>query len=118
MNAINLEQAETVYNYLVEKNDFPESRLVIFGRSIGCAPAIHITSKFNPGGLVLVSPFSSIRKIADHFCCSGTSVLIKEKFLNIEKCKKCVCPCLLIHGVVDNLIPWTHSKLIYGSKLF
>ena len=31
----------------------------IFGRSLGTAPAIHLASKFEVGGLILVSPFTS-----------------------------------------------------------
>lgn len=112
-----LEQSEIIYKFFVDKHEFPENRIVIFGRSIGCAPAIHIASKYNPGALILISPFSSIQMIADQFCCTGTSTLIKEKFQNVKKIQNCKCPGLFIHGLKDRLIPWKHSKILYGKYI-
>ena len=41
-----------------------ESDIIIFGRSIGTGPAIHLASKFNPGALCVMSAYTSIRDIA------------------------------------------------------
>ena len=36
-------------------------RIYIFGRSIGTGPAVQLASQFPIGGLILVSPFTSIK---------------------------------------------------------
>ena len=37
------------------------------GRSMGTGPACHIASKFGPRGLILISPYTSLRKVAENF---------------------------------------------------
>ena len=43
------------------------------GRSLGTGPASFIASKFNCGGLILLSPFTSVRDMAKYYlnCCAG-----------------------------------------------
>jgi hypothetical protein len=52
------------------------------GRSMGTGPACYLASKYSPSGLALISPYTSIRKVAEHFV--GTL-----EFSNKKKfCKK------------------------------
>lgn len=41
--------------------------IVVVGRSMGTGPACHIAAKYNPRGLVLISPYTSLRRVAEHF---------------------------------------------------
>jgi hypothetical protein len=41
-----------------------EKNIIIFGRSMGSGPATHVASIRNPGCLLLMSSFKSIREIA------------------------------------------------------
>jgi len=52
--------AEAVYNFLVKDRSIPKSQILIFGRSIGSGPATWLASKYKIGGLVLISPFTSM----------------------------------------------------------
>lgn len=54
--------AEAVYSFLAQKMGFDQSKLLIIGRCIGSGPAVHLSSKFNPKALILISPFTSIKK--------------------------------------------------------
>jgi len=41
--------------------------------------------------------------------------LISERFNNIEKIKRVMCPTFLVHGMQDNLIPYMHSKELHDK---
>jgi abhydrolase domain-containing protein 17 len=55
------EDSEYVYKYILQETGISESDIIIFGRSIGTGPAIHVSSLFNPGSLCLMSAYTSIR---------------------------------------------------------
>ena len=55
--------AETVYRFVKTKLNWREEDIVVCGRSIGSGPACYIASNHSPGGLVLVSPHTSIRGV-------------------------------------------------------
>lgn len=54
-----------------------ESKILIFGRSIGSGPACFLASTFTPKLLILMSPFLSIRKVAKDYVSVG-AYLLKE----------------------------------------
>ena len=81
----------------------------MIGRSIGTGPASHLASVRTIAALILASPYLSIRDIAKSKIGSWAKYLIKEKFRNCDKIPKVECPILFIHGMIDNLIPYTHS---------
>mmetsp|Transcript_7036 Transcript_7036/g.6281 ORF Transcript_7036/g.6281 Transcript_7036/m.6281 type:complete len:108 (-) Transcript_7036:516-839(-) len=58
--------AETVYDCLKNNVGIDEKDIFLFGRSIGTGPAIWLASIKNPGLLVLMSAFSSIKHVAKH----------------------------------------------------
>ena len=55
-----LNDAEYVYNYLNKRLGYDEKNIIIFGRSIGSGPSTYLASKYKPGCLVLMSPFTSL----------------------------------------------------------
>ncbi len=65
------EDCEYVYRYILQETGISEEDIVIFGRSIGTGPAIHLASMFKPGALCLMSAYTSIREIA----CSKVPIL-------------------------------------------
>ena len=59
-----IEDAETVYNFLVDVYSYEKEDIIISGRSIGSGPAIHLARKFNPSCLLLISPIKGVNHIA------------------------------------------------------
>lgn len=59
-----MKDAETVYDYLVEKMRISESNIIIIGKSLGSGPACHLASHRNPSCLILVTPYTSIAECA------------------------------------------------------
>ena len=74
------------------------------GRSLGSGPAVHIASKFQPGGLILMSGYTSIKSVANNKV-GFLSFLLAEQFNNLSKMDKVTSPTFILHGQKDKLIP-------------
>jgi len=86
----------------------------LLGRSLGTGPTCALATMYDVAGVILVSPFLSIREI---FRCQVGAVasFITERFPNHELAGKILSPTLIIHGQQDALIPLQHGKQIYDS---
>lgn len=82
---------------------------------MGSGPATHVASKRRPGSLLLMSSFKSIRAIAEDQAGRILKYLIQDRFKNIEKIAKVTSPTFLVHGMMDKLIPYKHSKDLHDA---
>lgn len=83
--------------------------IVAMGRSIGTGPACYLASKWGVGALVLISPYTSIRKVVKHMFGALSQYIIKERFKNFEMIEDVICPTFILHGEKDTVIPMDHS---------
>lgn len=105
-----LQDADTVFQYLHNNCKVSMDRVIVLGRSLGSGPAIHIASKYSVARLITISAFTSIQDVAhEHYGIFG-KLLVKNRFCNLENIKKIKCPVLLIHGDMDELVPYEHAK--------
>ncbi|CAD8058358.1 unnamed protein product [Paramecium sonneborni] len=106
--------AEDVFIYIHLELRVPDSKLTIFGRSIGTGPACFLASIYQPKALILLSPFTSIKSVAKkHFYFAAN--LLKDQFNNVQRANKITCPCIIIHGKLDKFIPIQMAEDIYKS---
>lgn len=103
-----LSDSMIVYKFLHQGLKLNPGNVCIVGRSIGTGPASWLASQ-GAGGLILLSPYTSIRKAAKSVFGKLLQYIIKDQFKNIEYMKKVTCPVLFIHGKKDKLIPFEHS---------
>lgn len=61
-----LADADTVYNFVQKMTFLRQKDIILLGRSLGSGAATHLASKYNPGGLILMSPFTSIKCVAQN----------------------------------------------------
>jgi len=108
-----LEDAEIVFDFLTAEVGINPENIIIFGRSIGSGPATHLAAYRNPGALVLMSPYTSIRSVVKDMTGILVSNLVAERFSNIDEIEKAECPCFFIHGKKDKVISWEHSKDLF-----
>mgnify|MGYP003877699049 FL=1 len=59
--------------------------------------------------LILMSPCTSIKDVAHKVAGKFGSLIVAERFQNIEEIKKANCPIFFIHGKKDTLVPYTHT---------
>lgn len=107
-------------NWLKE-NGLSDDRLVIYGFSLGSAPATKTCAEnftMKPSKLILESPFAS----AEVMVHDGTGMAIPSTYFtnlkidNAEKIKKVSQPFLWIHGINDAFLSMkTHGEVIYKN---
>ncbi|CEM14886.1 unnamed protein product [Vitrella brassicaformis CCMP3155] len=112
-DAVN-EVVTTVLRYLVDTVGVAYPQIFFFGRSIGSGPAVHVASRYPVGGLILVSPFTSIRDAVKSIVGPIPSLFFQDRFVNSKLIQNVSCPTLFIHGECDYLIPLSHSEELHS----
>lgn len=108
--------AEAAYQFLTETKEFLPDDIIIYGRSIGSGIATELARRYQTKGLVLESPFSSLKKLANQkMPFLFPSLFLQFHFDNINKLDSISCPVLLIHGEQDTLIPVSHARNLYQA---
>lgn len=102
------EDALIVYDFFVKVAGVHPKDITICGRSIGTGPAVYLAAKRDPAGLVLISPFKSIRETAGSIL-GFFKFIIADRFRNIDMIGCVTCPVLFIHGQKDTLIDYSHT---------
>ena len=97
-------------NWLVRKG-IKEENIVIYGESLGTGVATHLSQNKNFAGVVLETPFTSMIDAAKTFYpYIPVSLLLKDKFDNKSKIKNINVPILIMHGEVDQIVPFFMEK--------
>lgn len=100
------------------------SGVIVFGRSIGTGPAAEVATSANGrvGGLILQSPFRSIQRLvkdivkAKTFSALGWLGNLMPNGWDTESAiARWRGPLLIIHGMNDEVIPFSHGKAIYET---
>lgn len=105
--------AEAAWQYAIEKG-FRPGNIIIYGRSIGTGIAVELASRYTCKGLVLESPFTSLKHLAQEKApYLLPSLWLQYHFDNIGKINSVQSPILFVHGEQDTLIPASHTKKLY-----
>jgi len=116
-----MDNAHAALQFVTQGLQLPLDRIKLFGRSIGTGPTLALAAKFKVAGVILVTPFLSIRAIFRERI-GVLAFMIEEWFANDENVKKIKSPTMIVHGRKDRLIPWSHGEALYkdcqSRKLF
>lgn len=109
--------AQAAYRYLTEQQKVDPKTLVLYGKSIGSGPACELASKFPCAGLILQSPFTKVKDMADRLIPPlPLRWVVRTRFDNLEKIQKITVPKLIVHSRNDEVIPfWMGEKLFQAS---
>lgn len=109
------EDATTAWNWLEEKADIDSSKIVSFGRSLGGAIAIELSTRKQPFRLIIESTFTSIKELGHQLFPFISMRIIPDIYPTINRIGVITVPILLIHGTEDTLIPVQHSEKLYEA---
>lgn len=110
-----LEDSESVVDYAMNTLGFDHKKIIVFGRSIGSGPAVHLAAKLQLGGLFLLTPFKSIKGAVRNMLGKVAEFFVKQRFDNLSKIVHCKCPIGIVHGDSDPMIPLEHSEELKGK---
>jgi fermentation-respiration switch protein FrsA (DUF1100 family) len=104
------EDAAAAYRYLTETLHVPPERVISMGRSVGCAPAIHLASTKQVAGLIAESPFMTAFRVLTRI-----TLLPWDKFNNLRAIRTVHAPVLIIHGRNDQVVPFWHGERVFAE---
>ena len=99
---------------LVQRLGIPPERIVYFGRSLGAAVALDLALAHPPPGLILESPFLSVRAMANRTL-PGSGFLFKSRFDSLAKIRQLRTPLLILHGDADEVVPYEHGRRLWEA---
>jgi dienelactone hydrolase len=109
---------EAAYDFVVSQGVSPE-RIVAYGQSVGSGPVVHIASKRQIGGIILHSPMLSGIKVIDpepdHCCRPSCIYRCFDFFPNDKQMRRLACPGFVIHGQLDDIIPFYHGARLHEA---
>ena len=93
----------------IEKN-----HIIIYGESLGTAVAVEIAQNKNFAGIILESPFTSMIDAGKNvYPYLPIRLLLKDKYESDKKIKNINSPILIMHGKVDNIVPFYMGEKMY-----
>lgn len=108
------DDAQYCYDYLLKQ--YKESKITLYGRSLGTGIASYLGSKNNPKQLILETPYYSIEDVAKYrFPIFPVKHLLKYKFPTYQYLPKVNCKISIFHGTEDLIVPYNSGKKL--SKL-
>jgi len=107
---------ESVFKFLTVDQQIPANKIIVFGRSLGSGPTVHLAStQPNLAGMILQSPLRSAIKTQMP---DWVGVVFKkiDIFRNEDKIGRIkTFPALIIHGTTDAVVPYSHGKHLYDT---
>ena len=98
----------------LKKKGVDEKNLILYGESLGTGVATHLAQNKNYAGVILETPFTSMVDAAKNFYpYIPINLLLKDKFENFKKVKNINIPILVMHGEIDQIVPFSMGKKIY-----
>jgi pimeloyl-ACP methyl ester carboxylesterase len=105
--------ADAVYAEAVKLN--PGKKIVVWGRSLGSGIAAPIAAKNSIQGLVLETPFYSLKDMAGIYFPYLPSFLLRYPFPTNAVINNVKAPLFLLHGTADRVIPYAQGKMLFDD---
>ena len=110
-----LDNSLIIYDFCLQNiKNISEKNIYILGRSLGTGPAIYLSSKRNPAGTFLISPYSTFANVGKNHDEKFYNKLTKH-FPSINYIDKIECPLCIFHGKEDYLISYDESKKLFDK---
>lgn len=90
--------------------------VVILGRSLGSGLATRLAADVTPALLVLVTPYTSVERLATEQFPLVPAALLKYPLRTDELIGEVKSPILIAHGDADELIPFDHARQLAAAS--
>ena len=95
---------EAVYRHATTELGFSSKQIILYGSSLGSGPSVWLATREAVGGLILKGAFTSTFRVLTRI-----KMLPWDRFDNLKRLPDVDCPVLLIHGVEDLTVPFSHA---------
>jgi fermentation-respiration switch protein FrsA (DUF1100 family) len=108
--------ADGAFAYFRGRRDLAATTLVYFGQSLGAAIAVDIARRQPAAGLILETPFTRIRDmaqiVAPYWPFPG---LLQTKYDSLSKIPEVRVPLLILHGDRDEWVPYEQGRRLFDE---
>ncbi len=115
-----LQDGLAVYDYFSAREDIDKDNIVLMGRSLGSGVAVHVAKHRSPRGVILITPYDSITRVAQKkMPLFPVSLLLRHRFDSISKAPHIKTPALAFIAEDDLIVPPGHGKKLmeeWGGK--
>lgn len=101
---------EAAWHSLSKRYGLCPENIILYGQSIGTVPTIDLASKYEVGGVILHSPLTSGMRLAFP---DTRRTWCFDAFPSIDKVSKITSVVLVIHGMDDEVIDFSHGQMIH-----
>lgn len=100
-----------IYDFLSKRENISGARIVVMGRSLGTGVAVYLAQQREVGGLILVSPYDSLARVAKSvYPWVPVSLLLRHRFDSLSRAPSLKTPLLVLAADEDSIIPFRHSR--------
>lgn len=97
--------ADAAWAYLTARPEIDETRIGVYGRSLGSAVALYLATRQPVRAVVLDSPFSSARDMAREHYWLFPRFLLRHSMDNVARARQLQVPLMVFHGTDDRIAP-------------
>ncbi|MCA9178917.1 MAG: alpha/beta hydrolase [Planctomycetales bacterium] len=102
-----LSDGEAALDWICQRSGCRPERIILMGRSLGGAVAVHLASEHGAAGLVLERTFTRLTDAAKaRFWWAPVNWLMRNRYHSIEKIPRYDGPLLSSHGTRDDVVPY------------
>jgi hypothetical protein len=107
------EDGKSAIDWLLN-NGVKERNIILYGESLGTGIATHLAQKRDFAGVILETPFTSMIDAAKTFYpYVPVNILLKDRYENKNKIMNINSPILIMHGEIDNIVPFHMGKKLF-----
>ena len=108
--------ATAAYEYLRNVERVPADRIIIFGHSLGTAPAIELATRVPAAGLVIEGAPSSVRARGQElYPYLPIGLVSHSDFNSLGRIGRVTMPVLVMHARNDRKIPIAHGRTLFTA---
>jgi len=94
----------------------PAARLVLYGESLGGAPAIELATRVAAAGLIVDSAFTSVKDMSRLILPWFPVRFLSFRFDNLTRLPRVTIPTLFLHSPQDDIIPYEMALRNLGAS--
>lgn len=103
--------ADLAFDFVTKVLQVPAGDVIVLGRSLGAALAVHLAHSRDCHGQVLVAPFLSLVGAVGQFVGqSAAKFLVNDLFCNKTRIQDVKVQTLVVHGTDDTLVSCEHGR--------
>lgn len=107
--------ALNIFDQLVRQHQLDPDKTFVMGRSLGSAVASHVASQRKTAGVILITPFTSMAKLAaEHYKLFPVHWLLKYNFNTLQNIQQTAAPLLLIAAANDEIMSASHIQALHA----